>query len=98
MAIVIYMSSIYGIKLPCCNRQHLLSVHFSMSHCDKSVSHGCNAVEIRLARVLLSLKPTQSVPQDCSAVKIRLEKVFIPLKPIPAQTSLQIQKVVDFFF
>ena len=38
-----------------------------MSHCDKSVPHGCNTVETRLARALISLKPAPA--QKSSAKK-----------------------------
>ena len=89
LCIVIYLRSLYCIKLPCCNRQHLLSVswtmsNFSMSQCDKSVPQGCNTITTRLARELIPLKPAPSVPQGCNTVTRRLARALIPLKPTPS--------------
>ena len=68
---------------------------FSMSHCDKSVPQGCNAVKTWLAMALISLKPASCVPQGCNAIKTRLARALIPLKPAPDHKSSAKQLVVS---
>ena len=95
MFIVICISSIYTIlncrvviDSTCCPFPGLTPI------CDKSMPQVCNAIETRLAKVLIPLKPASRVPQGCDSVKTRLARALLPLKLAPAQRSSAKQNVV----
>ena len=60
-----------------------------MSHCDKSVSQGCNAVKTWLARALIPSKPAGSLSQGCNTFKTRLVSAELTLHQAWVKTAVE---------